>query len=334
MTPPPTRMLARRVLGRTKLKVSEIGFGGWGIGKTMWGRTEDSESIHVLRRALDLGINYYDTAYVYGHGHSEKLIARALRESGSSAVVATALPPKNMEWPAKPRLPLAYAFPPAWVVECTERSLRNLRSDCLALQQLHVWTDSWLKDKLWPETAQTLDDLKKQGKIRFLGISVNSDDPNSALEAVRSGLFDCIQVTLNIFDQRALEKLIPLCAEKSVGVVVRCPFDEGGLTGSLTPQTRFEPSDFRSHYFAGERLGETCRRAKALEKILLGDGVSSLAQGALKFCLSFPAVSTAIAGMRKVSHVQENVRAADGRYFDKSLLRRLEEHAWDRNFYV
>ncbi|MBI4422371.1 MAG: aldo/keto reductase [Elusimicrobia bacterium] len=325
--------MARRRLGRTRLSVSELGFGGWGIGKTMWGRTEDPESLSVLRRALELGVNYFDTAYVYGHGHSERLIAQALKDAGAKAVVATAVPPKNMEWPARPSTGLAYAFPPDWIAACTERSLFNLRTERLDLQQLHVWHDNWLKDRLWPETLRTLERLKKEGKVRFWALSANSDDPDSALKALETGLFDAVQVTLNLFDQRAAERLLPLCAERGVAVAARCPFDEGGLAGSLTLQTRFEPSDFRSHYFGGERLGETVRRAQALEQLLVGPHAPTLAQAALKFCLSFPAVTTVIPGMRKRSHVEENARAADGRYFDAALLETLRAHAWVRNYY-
>lgn len=326
-------LLRSRGLGRTKLEVSEIGFGGWGIGKTMWGRTEDNESLNVLRKALELGIAYFDTAYVYGHGHSERLISQALRETGAKAVVATAVPPKNMEWPARPSTKLGIAFPPDWLVSCTDRSLLNLRTDRLELQQLHVWHDNWLKDKLWPETQKTMERLKKEGKVRFWALSVNSDDPDSALSALKTGVFDAVQVTLNLFDQRPAERLLPLCGELGVGVVARCPFDEGGLTGSLTEQTRFEPADFRSHYFGGERLGETVRRARELTSLLVPRHAESLPQAALKFCLSFPQVSTVIPGMRRRSHVEENVRAADGRYFDAKLLETLRAHAWARDFY-
>lgn len=325
--------LARRRLGRTGLEVSEIGFGGWGIGKTMWGRTEDSESSTVLRRALELGVDYFDTAFVYGHGHSERLIGQALRETGAEAVVATAVPPKNMEWPARATTSVGLAFPPDWLEQCTDRSLAALRVERLDLQQLHVWHDAWLLDRLWPRTLDAIERLKRAGKVRFWAVSVNSDDPDSSLVVLRTGLFDAVQVSLNLFDQRPVERLLPLCAELGIGVVARCPFDEGGLTGSLTPETRFEPSDFRSHYFSGERLGETARRADALRSLLVGRRADSLAQAALKFCLSFPAVSTVIPGMRKRSHVEENVRAADGRYFDSALLDSLRAHAWIRNFY-
>lgn len=326
-----------RILGGTGLKVSEIGFGAWGIGGSMWGSTDDTESLRAVRKALLVGINYFDTAYVYGNGHSETLIAQALKETGAKAVVATKAPPQNMEWPARRTTALLTAFPPAWIVSCTERSLRNLRTDSLDLQQFHVWYDSWLRDPAWEgEVMPCLSRLKEQGKIRFFGISVNSDDPHSALEAVRSGAVDSVQVIFNLFDQRPAETFLPLCREKHAGVVVRCPFDEGGLTGKLSLRTRFEPEDFRSHYFGGTRLAETVRRAEELRAALANGGGApgvSLADAALRFVLSFDAVSTVIPGMRSAHHVEENARASGRDPFDPETLRKLKAHAWVRHFY-
>lgn len=333
MKPLSTR-LATRSLGRTGIQVSEIGFGGWGIGKGLWGRTDDAESHRALRAAVELGINFFDTAYAYGHGHSEKLIGMVARETGAAVTIATKVPPKNMEWPAHPRTLLAAAFPPDWIRSCAETSLRNLRRDHIDIIQFHVWTDSWLKDRAWIQTLEALHELRKEGKVRFIGVSINSHEPDTALEVVRSGSVDTVQVILNLFDQSPLEHLSPLCRDKGVGIIARCPFDEGGLTGMLTSDTRFEPEDFRSHYFGGDRLVETVRRAKALEELLVKGGhTRNLPEAALKFCLSFPEVSTVIPGMRKATHVEANVQAADGRYFDSSLLHKLKPHVWNRNFY-
>ena len=322
-----------RQLGRTGLSVSEIGFGGWGIGKSMWGKTDDAESLRALHAALASGITYFDTAFAYGHGHSERLIARLRKETGAAFTVSTKIPPRNMEWPARSSTALALAFPPDWIRLCVERSLRNLSTDCLTLYQFHVWTDAWLKDPLWPEVVETFADLKKEGKIKHTGASIGDDDPDTALALVRSGFVDQIQVLFNLFDQRPLDRLFPLCREKGVAVVVRCPFDEGGLTGQLKPDTRFEAEDFRSHYFGGERLGETCSRVAALEKLVLGPKAAQLPVAALKFCLSFEAVATVIPGMRKVSHVEANAAAADGNYFKPAELKAIAAHRWVRNFY-
>jgi aryl-alcohol dehydrogenase-like predicted oxidoreductase len=328
--------LSTRTLGRTGVAVSEIGYGAWGIGKGMWGRTDDEESKRALREAIHLGVNYFDTALAYGRGHSERLIAQVLYASGlkGKVVVATKVPPKNMEWPARKTTRLGHAFPPDWILSCAESSLRNLRTDCIDILQTHVWHDQWLHDKTWPDTLAAFDRLKKEGKIRFAGASINSDDPETAMEAARSGAFDILQILFNIFDQRPAAELFSLCKEKNVGIVARCPFDEGGLTGKLTPQTRFEPEDFRSHYFGGSRLAETCKRAKAIEDLLVGEHhAETLAQAALKYCLSYPEVSTIIPGMRTITHVRDNVRAANGHYFDAALLERLKAHAWVRHFY-
>lgn len=326
--------LPHRPLGRTGLSVSEIGFGGWGIGKSMWGRTEDHESMKALHAALDAGIDYFDTAYAYGHGHSERLIAKVLKETGRRAAVSTKVPPKNMEWPGHPRSRLDRVFPPDWIRLCIERSLRNLGTDGIDLVQLHVWHDAWLKDPLWPEVAGTLAALKAEGKVRHWGVSLNNDDPDSGLELVKTGLAETVQVLFNMFDQRAADRLLPLCREKGVGVIARCPFDEGGLTGTLTRETRFEPEDFRSHYFGGERLAETCARAEALTRAVVGPKVETLAAAALKYCLSFDAVSAVIPGMRRVQHVTFNVRSADGSYFDARELAEIAKHRWVRDFYL
>ncbi|OGS36376.1 MAG: hypothetical protein A2506_01425 [Elusimicrobia bacterium RIFOXYD12_FULL_66_9] len=326
--------MPHRTLGRTGLSVSEIGFGGWGIGKSMWGRTDDAESMKALHAAYDAGIDYFDTAYAYGHGHSERLIARLFKEAGRRATVSTKVPPKNMEWPGHSTVRLGLIFPPEWLRLSVERSLRNLGGDGLQMVQLHVWHDDWMRDPLWPEVRETLAALKKEGKVRHWGVSLNNDDPDTGLELVRSGVVDAVQVLFNMFDQRAADTMLPLCAEKGVGVVVRCPFDEGGLTGVLTPDTRFEPDDFRSHYFGGERLPETCRRLDALTPVATGPDAPDLATAALKYTLSFDAVSTVIPGMRRAAHVAANVRAADGRYFEAARLAEIAKHRWIRDFYL
>lgn len=326
--------LPHRPMGGTGLSVSEIGFGGWGIGKSMWGPTEDHESMRALHAAFDAGLDYFDTAYAYGHGHSERLIARLFKEAGRRAIVSTKVPPKNMEWPGHPRAKLALVFPPDWVRLSVERSLRNLASDSVDVYQFHVWHDSWLKDPLWPELAEEMGRLKAEGKIRNWGVSINNDDPESAIELVNTGLVGVVQVLFNMFDQRAADRLLPLCRERGVGVIVRCPFDEGSLTGMLTPETRFAPEDFRSHYFGGERLTETCRRADLLARAVIGPKAETLAAAALKYCLSFDAVSTVIPGMRRVSHVTFNARACDGNYFDAAELAAIAKHRWVRDFYL
>lgn len=320
-----------RKLGRTNLEVLPIGYGAWGVGKSMWGKTDDEESLKSLLRALELGCNFFDTAYVYGDGHSERLIAQAFEKFGRRALVATKAPPKNFSWPSRGLL--KEAFPADWLIACTERSLRNLKTDCVEIQQLHVWQDSWLKEPEWNKTLRAVEVLKKHGKIKFFGVSINSREPKSALEIVRSGLVDTVQVVFNLFEQEPLDELFPLCRENNVGIIARVPLDEGGLSGTLSENSKFDEDDFRSNYFAGGLLKETVRRAKILENILVGErkAAKSLPEGALKFCLSFPEVSVVIPGMRTASHVDSNIALTASKPFEKSLIDELRSHAWKRN---
>jgi aryl-alcohol dehydrogenase-like predicted oxidoreductase len=316
-----------RSLGRTGLRVSEIGFGAWGIGRSWWGPTDDEESLRTLVRAQELGVNFFDTAYVYGDGHSERLIAKAFAQTGRRAIVATKVPPKNYQWPARP-VPLQQAYPADWIIACTERSLKHLQADCVELQQLHTWHDDWTD---LPEWQQAIATLKQQGKIRFFGVSINDGEPENCLKLIRTGLVDTIQVIYNLFEQAPAEQLFPACQQQRVGIIVRVPFDEGSLTGAFRPDTIFHKDDFRAGYFGGGRLREVCERVKAFD-FLLRDDITTPAQAALKFCLSHPAVSTVIPGMRTVKHAVENVAVSDGRLLRAEELTRLKPLAWRRNF--
>lgn len=320
-----------RLFGKIGWKVSEIGFGCWGIGG-WWGPRDDEEARRALKRALELGINFFDTAYVYGEGHSERLLSQTLRQKskGGKPTLASKVPTKTMEWPANPKTPASRAFPAEWIIRCTEVSLKRLGVDQLDLQQLHVWTDAWFDSDEWRKAR---DLLKSQGKIRAFGVSVNDHEPGSVLKLVSSGEIDSVQVIYNIFDPSPAEKLFPLCQEHGVAVIVRVPFDEGSLTGSFSPSTRFARGDWRAGYFRGERLKETCERVEKL-KAFLRLGVQSLSVLALKFTLSHPAVSTVIPGMRRVKHVEANCAASDGEILSVKELQALQEYAWPRNFYV
>jgi len=318
-----------RRLGRTGVQVSEIGFGAWGIGKGWWGETDDNLSVLALTRALELGVTFIDTAYAYGNGHSERLIARAFRQAGRRVCVATKIPLKTAGWPPKPGVRAREAFPADWIIEHTEQSLRNLETDCLDVQQLHIWRDEWVDETEWQEAAQK---LRQQGKIRFFGVSIMDHQPESSLRLVRSGLADTLQVIYNIFDQSPADVLFPLCQKLDVGVIVRVPFDEGSLAGQLTPQTVFPQGSVQEYYFRGNRLRETCERVDRL-RLLLPKGMTTLARLALKFCLSHPAVSTVIPGMRRPEHAKTNCAASDGKPLSPDLLTTLKTHAWARNFY-
>ena len=318
-----------RTLGRTGLHVSEIGFGAWGIGKTWWGPADDRESLKALIKAMELGVNFFDSAYVYGDGHSERLIGKAIQDWKDPVFVATKIPPLNKRWPALANTPIGEAFTAKWIVQATERSLKNLNLDCIDLQQFHVWDDAWTHEPEWQEGIQK---LKKEGKIRFFGISINDYQPQNAIDLVNSGLVDSVQVIYNLFEQSPTEHLFPACKEKNVGVIVRVPFDEGSLTGTFHPKMTFHEDDFRGDYFKGNRLSEVCKRVKDFGFIIRGE-IPNLAQAALKFCLTHPAVSTVIPGMRKIQHVEENVKVSNGNFLSKKEVTQLRSFAWKRNFY-
>lgn len=318
-----------RRLGKTGYEVSEIGFGTWGIAGTQWGKRDDREAVRALHRAIDLGVNFIDTALVYGNGHSERLIGSVLRERRERIYVATKIPPQNRRWPARPGVPLREVFPLTHIVECTEQSLQNLQTDHIALQQFHVWSDEWVREDEWREAIHL---LKKQGKVRAFGISTNDHQPWNGIAALRTGEIDTVQVIYHIFDQTPEEVLFPLCRELEIGVIVRSPLDEGGLTGRITPDVEFEESDWRRHYFSGDRKRQVYERVKALD-FVFHDGITTLAEAALRFCLSHPAVSTVIPGMRTSGHVEANCAVSDGRPLSPEDLVKLRAHVWPRNFY-
>ena len=318
-----------RKLGQTGLPVSEIGFGAWGIGKAWWGETPDELSIQSLVRAFELGLTFIDTAYAYGNGHSERLIAEAFKTYGRRCTVATKVPLKSGKWPPPAGTKAKEAFPGSWIIQHTEKSLKNLQVDTIDLQQLHIWRDEWTEETEWQEAVAR---LKKEGKIRLFGVSLMDQAPNTGLKLVRSGLVDSVQVIYNIFDQSPEAELFPLCQKMNVGVIARVPLDEGGLSGKLTPATQFGRDSFQSEYFRGDRLKETCTRVDQLQRFLR-EGVETIPKLALKFCLSHPVVSTVIPGMRRPQHVEENCAVSDGKRLSEEDRDALKSHAWPRNFY-
>jgi len=318
-----------RKLGRTGIEVSEIGYGAWGIGGAQWGGADDDESIQALHRAIDLGLNFVDTALAYGEGRSERLVGQVVREREETVHVATKVPPKNRIWPAEEGAKLEDVFPPGYVRECAEQSLSNLGMETVDLLQLHVWNDDWAdSEELLDEVAR----LRSDGKIRHFGISINDHEPSNGLRLVRSGAADTVQVIYNVFDQSPEDELLPACREHDVGVIARVPLDEGGLTGRIDADTEFEGDDFRASYFRGDRKREVHERATAIASDL-GIDEDQIAEAALRFILSEPAVSTVIPGMRSIRNVQRNTAASDAGPFSEDERERLRAHRWVRNFY-
>jgi aryl-alcohol dehydrogenase-like predicted oxidoreductase len=318
-----------RTLGKTGLKVSEIGYGAWGIGKGLWVGASDEQSAKALHRSIDLGLNFIDTALGYGDGHSERLVGRAVKERPETIYVATKIPPKNQVWPAPSGVPVSETFPAEHVIACTEQSLTNLGLERIDVQQFHVWSDEWVNQGDWLEAVQK---LKKQGKIHSFGVSINDHQPENAIRLIETGVVDVVQVIYNIFDQSPEDKLFPACEHHRVGVIARVALDEGGLTGKITPDTKFEPGDFRNNYFRGDRKEQVYKRVQAIASNL-GVPVDQMAETALRYVLSSGAVSTVIPGMRSVRNVERNCQIADGRGLPPDKVKKLKAHRWARNFY-
>jgi aryl-alcohol dehydrogenase-like predicted oxidoreductase len=313
-----------RTFGRTGWEVSEVGYGMWGLAG--WTGSHDDTTRQALQLAVELGCNFFDTAWAYGDGHSERLLGELLRVNpGKRLYTATKIPPKNRRWPSRRGDPLDEVFPPDHIREYTEKSLANLGQSCVDLIQFHVWEDAWSDDVRW---QRAVDDLKRQGLIRAVGISINRWEPWNALQTLRTGLIDSVQVIYNVFDQAPEDELFGLCRELKVGVIARVPFDEGTLTGTLTKDSRWPAGDWRNTYFVPENLVPSVERANALKPIV-SPGMT-MAETALRFILSNPDVATVIPGMRKPPHVRANMATSDAGPLDADLLARLRKHRWDR----
>ena len=313
-----------RRFGRLGWMVSEIGYGMWGMGG--WSGSDDEESIRSLQHAVDLGCNFFDTAWAYGEGRSEALLGQLVRANPSKKLyTATKLPPKNRKWPSEREFTLDDCFPPDHIEEYVQRSLTNSGLESFDLIQFHVWEDAWVDDPRW---ANKMDDLRRQGLIGGVGISINRWEPWNGVRAVRSGLIDSVQVIYNIFDQNPEDELFPACRERDVAVIARVPFDEGTLTGTLTKESTWPAGDWRNTYFVPDNLIPSVERADAL-KPLVPQGVT-MPEMALRFILNNPTVSTIIPGMRKLKHVESNIAASDMGSLPADLQEQLRGHRWDR----
>lgn len=329
-----------RTLGKTGLKVSEIGMGTWQLANdpNMWVGSDLEESLKALYKFVELGGNFIDTAWIYGFDDnnpdrhpSEELIGKYLKESGKRdhLVIATKVPGKNMQWPALKGVPISEVFPDNWIEKCVDGSLRSLGTDFLDLVQFHVWQDDFVNEDGWKETIQK---IIKSGKVKHWGISINDYQPSNCLKTLDTGLISTVQFIFNIFHQKPTEKLLRYAKEKNIGLIARVPLDEGGLSGNINAETKFAEGDFRRSYFAGGRLEELDLRVNKLKE-LLGDEAQTLPELALRYILSWEAISTVIPGIRKVKYAQENTAVSDGRKLSSKMIEELKKHVWERNFY-
>jgi aryl-alcohol dehydrogenase-like predicted oxidoreductase len=322
-----TRMQTRR-FGRLGWQVSEVGYGLWGMGG--WSGSDDEQSLSALEYAIERGCTFFDTALAYGDGHSERLLGQVLKRHPHRTVyVATKIPPKNGQWPARPDYRLEDVFPPDHILASTETSLKNLGIETIDLQQFHVWTDEWAHDERW---QRAVDDMKRQGLIRGFGISVNRWEPTNVLKALDTGLVDSVQVVYNIFDQNPEDELFPACRERDIAVIARVPFDEGSLTGTMRPGMTWPQGDWRNLYFSPDKLPEILKRVEEVRRDVPAG--MSMPELALRFILSNPDVATVIPGMRRKLHVETNLGVSDGRPLDPELIERLRRHRWVRTYFV
>jgi len=322
-----------RQFGRTGWQVSEIGYGMWGMGG--WTGSSDQESLESLQAAADLGCNFFDTAHVYGDGHSEKLLGQTLHANRDKLLyTATKVPPKTKDWPARAGSTLEESYPPDHVEAFVHRSLESAGLKSFDLIQFHTWEDDWLRDDRW---FSKLDELRSQKLIKAIGISLNRWEPWNGVRAVRTGKIDSVQVIYNIFDQNPEDDLFPACKETNTAVIARVPFDEGTLTGTLTKESKWPEGDWRNTYFVSDNLIPSVERADALKELLRkwnqehsAEPEITLPELALRFILTNPIVSTIIPGMRKRSHVEANIATSDAGALPPELFQQLKQYRWVR----
>ncbi len=313
-----------RTFGRTGWQVSDVGYGMWGMGG--WTESDDAESMAALQRSVELGCNFFDTAWGYGKGHSEGLLGQLVRAYPDKKLyTATKIPPKNFKWPSRRGYTLDECFPPDHIRQYVEWSLKNLGLSSVDLIQFHVWEDDWAQDERWQKAML---DLKSEGLINAVGVSVNRWEPDNVIRTLKTGLIDAVQVIYNIFDQNPEDNLFPVCRELNVAVIARVPFDEGTLTGMLTLDSKWPEGDWRNTYFVPENLKSSLQHADAL-KPLIPAGMT-MPDMAMRFCLSHPDVSTVIPGMRKIKNVEANIACSDAGPLSADLLAQLKQHRWVR----
>jgi len=313
-----------RRFGRTNWQLSEIGYGMWGMGG--WKESDDIQSMESLSLAVEKGVNFFDTAWGYGEGHSERLLGKLLKNCPNKKLyTASKIPPKNFKWPAKPHYTFAESYPEEHIRDYTEKTLRNLDQEQIDLMQFHTWDDGWATNEEW---QRTVENLKKEGKIAAMGISMNRWEPENGIKALETGVIDAIQVIYNIFDQAPEDHLFPFCESNDIAVIARVPFDEGTLTGNITRETTFPEGDWRGTYFVPENLNASADRADLLRPLIPAD--SDMARMALKFILENKTIGTIIPGMRKQRNVLANTSTSDGIPLDSKLYAQLRTHRWDR----
>lgn len=321
-----------RSFGRTGWDVSEISFGAWQLGG-QWGGVDDEASIRTLLHSYEQGINFVDTAQMYGLGHSERVIGESLRRwSGDRVYVATKIQPTVWPSPDEDNPLMGGRYPEWHLRNGVDAALERLGVERLDLLQLHCWLADGVHQLDWLET---LNSLRVEGKIDKIGVSIRDYRPEEGIDVAKFGLVDSIQVIFNLFEQRPVEALFPAGASSRTAFINRVALDSGSLGGQWTPETydRWEDGSVPKVMFRGERFTETLARVEAL-KAICAPYFPTLAEAAIRYTLNSPEVSTVIAGMSTSTNVDRNVAYSDGRPFPQELFAQLAEHNWPRNYYT
>ena len=311
-----------RILGRTALRVSEVGFGAWAIGGGYhiagfgigYAGADDENSRAALRRALELGVNFIDTADAYGAGHSEELIGEVMSEAGWDGVYVSTKVGNQRRDPE----PSVKNFSPEYVRQACEASLRRLRKDVIDVYLLHGPTPEALKDDA---LFELLERLKEEGKIRYYGASINKMEDGITL--IQQNRADVLQVLYNILDRQAEAELFPLAQKENIGIINRVPLSSGLLTGKFSKETTFPPEDHRSNWLKGEKLARGVELVEKLKPIAQELGMT-LAELSLRFCLAHPAVHTIIPGAKNPAQVETNCAAGDGKALPPEVVERIK----------
>jgi len=317
-----------RKFGSKGPEISEIGFGAWAIGGS-WGEQSDKDSLDALDIALGKGVNFIDTAAGYGNGRSERIIGEFLKQRSEQVYVCTKTPPAHGKWPPSPYCRIEERYSEKYLRENVEERMKNLQVECLDVLLLHTWTRAW-NDR--PEALEILQKMKSEGLIKQVGISTPEHDQNCVIQLMRDGMVDVLQVIYNIFEQEPAAQLFPVATETGTGIIVRVAFDEGVLTDKYTGKETFGPGDFRSNYFAGDRLERGARRTEAIKKEFKDSGFT-MPELALKFALTHEAVSTVIPGIRNKQQALMNTVISELPELSEDQMLRLHEHSWNRGFW-
>lgn len=319
-----------RNLGNTGITVSEIGFGGWTIGGPVevdgvplgWGNTSDDESLGAIRRACELGITFFDTADMYGHGRSESLLGLVLGRRRKDVVIATKVGNVRTSSGSHKK-----DFTKKHIFYAIDGSLKRLRTDYVDIYQLHNPAISELRRE---EIQEAMEMLQTIGKIRYWGVSIST--PEEGIEIAKRGWGNTLQVLYNILNQAPAHELFPLAKERGIGIIARVPLASGLLTGKYRQTATFSRNDVRQNFLTQRRLVEASEKIAEIKGIV-GGSARSLSEAALKFVLADDAVSTTIPGARNAHQVELNA-GASGEPLPEPVVERLRDRLGPYNFYL